>query len=106
MGFDFSAIGKLRKLFDMSVSKVRFLMRVSYDFTPINGKLYILDKPEVMALLDQAKNPFPQRPPKFIRSKLYKYHFTKSAEDTDWWTREEVGEYSPVFSKDDPPQGN
>jgi hypothetical protein len=68
--------------------------------------LYISDKPEVMALLDQTKNPFPQRPPKFIRSKLYKYHFTKSAEDTDWWTREEVGEYSPIFSKDDPPQGN
>jgi len=62
------------------------------------------NKPEVMALLDQTNNPFPQRPPKYIRSKLYKYHFTKSAEDTDWWTREEVGEYSPIFSKDDPPQ--
>ena len=68
--------------------------------------MYISDKPEVMALLDQTNNPFPQRPPKYIRSKLYKYHFTQSAEDTDWWTREEVGEYSPIFSKDDPPQGN
>ena len=56
-------------------------------------------KPEVLALLDQANNPFPKRPPQYIRSKLYKYHFTKSEKDIDWWTREEVGEYSPPFSK-------
>ena len=62
------------------------------------------DKPEVIALLDQTNIPFPRRPPQFIRSKLYKYHFTKSGQDTkDWWTRKEVGEYSPVFSKEDPP---
>lgn len=61
------------------------------------------NKPEVLALMDSSKNPFPKKPPVFIRSKLYKYHFTSNRDNMDWWTREEVGEYSPVISKDDPP---
>lgn len=52
--------------------------------------------------MDPLKNPFSQKAPKFIRSKLYKYHFTTINDGTsDWWTREEVGEYSPILTKDD-----
>ena len=55
-------------------------------------------RPEVLELLD-PESPFQgRRPPKFIRAKLYKYHF---AED-DWWRREEVGEYLPVLTLDNP----
>ena len=43
--------------------------------------------------------------PKLIRSKLYKYHFTLTGSNSqDWWTRTEVGEYTPVMALDDPPQ--
>ena len=42
-----------------------------------------------------------KKAPKFIRSKLYKYHFSKDSKD--WWTREEQSEYSPVMTIDDPP---
>ena len=67
--------------------------------------IYFPDKPEVLALLDQDKNPFPKKAPHFIRSKLFKYHFTGPNEKSDWWTRDEAEaiEYSPPVSKDDPP---
>ena len=53
--------------------------------------------------MDMSKNPFPKRAPKFLRSKKYHYHFTTDFSQPNWWTREEVGEYSPMISKDDPP---
>jgi len=56
-------------------------------------------QPEVLALIDQ--NPFPDRPPKFIRARLYDYHFTTPAErrkDGAWWHREYKGEYCPTLS--------
>ena len=46
--------------------------------------------PDVLRLL--ARNPFPDRPPKYVRGVLYRYSFG----DTTWWRRERVGEYSPV----------
>jgi hypothetical protein len=54
---------------------------------------------EVTNLL--AVNPFPDKPPKFIRAEFYDYHFT------DWstrrstaaiWSRTPLGEYFPVVS--------
>jgi hypothetical protein len=45
--------------------------------------------PEVLALL--AKNPFPDAPPRYLRSVQYDYHFTTRAERRDsgaWWRRE------------------
>ena len=55
-----------------------------------------------MALMDP--NQKLKKAPKFIRSKLYKYHFTSSLESSqDWWTRQEEREYSPVMTIDDPP---
>jgi len=56
---------------------------------------------EVLELLD-PESPFAERaPPKYIRAKLFKYHFTQSGKD--WWYREEQGEYMPIFTKDHKP---
>jgi predicted DCC family thiol-disulfide oxidoreductase YuxK len=48
--------------------------------------------PEVLALLRQ--NPFPELPPRYIRARLYNYHFTKRGAK-DWWIRDETGLYCP-----------
>jgi hypothetical protein len=62
------------------------------------AKLLANDKP-VLGLL--AGNPFPDKPPRFVRAELYLYHFTKSHADGAWWTRERVGHYLPPLSLDD-----
>ncbi len=57
------------------------------------------NQPEVLALL--AANPFPDRPPAFIRASLYQYHFAKPAErarEGNWWSREYKGLYFPEIS--------
>jgi len=56
-------------------------------------------KPEVLALL--AKNPFPDRPPRYLRALLYDYRFTAPAErraSGAWWKRKVTGFYCPVLS--------
>jgi predicted DCC family thiol-disulfide oxidoreductase YuxK len=55
--------------------------------------------PDVLALL--KTNPFPDKPPRYIRAQFYDYHFTDFAERRAtgaWWKRELIGEYSPVVS--------
>jgi hypothetical protein len=55
--------------------------------------------PDVLALL--AKNPFPDKPPHYIRAEFYDYHFTTFAERRTtgaWWKRELIGEYLPPVS--------
>jgi hypothetical protein len=52
-------------------------------------------EPSVVRLLQY--NPFPNAPPKFIRARVYQYHFTKFGQP-GWWTREERGLYFPVVS--------
>jgi hypothetical protein len=55
--------------------------------------------PEVLALL--AKNPFPDQPPKYIRARMYDYHFTdpKTRRETgNWWSRDGEREYLPAVS--------
>jgi hypothetical protein len=59
------------------------------------AKLLQNDKP-VLGLL--ANNPFPDKPPKFVRAELYLYHFTTSRADGAWWKREHVGHYLPPLS--------
>lgn len=50
-----------------------------------------------------AGNPFPDRPPRFIRAILYRYRFAKPGNpDGLWWRRERVGEWLPPLSADDP----
>ncbi|XP_012264453.2 lipase maturation factor 2-like [Athalia rosae] len=62
-------------------------------------------QPEVLALINQAKNPFRDSPPKYIKASLYHYHYTPWSQKSSstWWTREKVGEYFPIFSRDHPP---
>ncbi|HTL54303.1 MAG TPA: lipase maturation factor family protein [Candidatus Limnocylindrales bacterium] len=56
---------------------------------------------DVLHLLQ--KNPFPDRPPKYIRARLYTYQFTTPAERKQsgaWWKRQYRGEYLPRISLD------
>jgi hypothetical protein len=57
------------------------------------------DSPHVIDLME--KNPFPEKPPKYIRAWLYDYHFSSPAEKAQngsWWRREELGLYLPPVS--------
>lgn len=50
-------------------------------------------------------NPFPDRPPHFIRALLYEYHFTTPRERKEtgrWWVRRLNGTYFPSMSLDNP----
>jgi hypothetical protein len=52
-----------------------------------------------------AENPFPDKPPRFVRALLYEYRFTTPEERRKtgtWWARELRGEYFPAVSLDDP----
>ena len=55
--------------------------------------------PDVSGLF--AHNPFPQKPPRYIRATLYDYRFTTTAEHQQsgaWWKRRELREYLPAIS--------
>jgi hypothetical protein len=55
--------------------------------------------PDVLALLE--RNPFPDAPPRYIRSVVYDYRFTDVATRRAtgaWWRREPRGLYSPPQS--------
>lgn len=55
--------------------------------------------PPVLGLL--GGNPFPDRPPRYVRALLYDYRFTTGPERAAtgaWWSRTLVGAYSPVLS--------
>jgi hypothetical protein len=65
-------------------------------------KCLLENRPQVTRLL--ARNPFPNEPPRYIRSTLYVYHFTSLAEHGAtgaWWKREEQGLYLPAISLED-----
>jgi Lipase maturation factor len=54
---------------------------------------------DVVGLL--AGNPFPDRPPRWIRARMYRYTFTTGAERNAtgrWWNRELLSEYFPAVS--------
>ncbi|MCC8426505.1 lipase maturation factor family protein [Mucilaginibacter sp. UR6-11] len=49
-----------------------------------------------------AVNPFPDKPPRFIRATLYRYKFARPGNPQGLvWTREEIGEWLPVLSTGD-----
>jgi hypothetical protein len=54
-------------------------------------------KSEVLALLEH--NPFPERPPRYVRARLYDYRFTgwEDKRAGRWWQRREKGLYCPVL---------
>ena len=52
-------------------------------------------QPEVLALME--RNPFPDRPPRYVRALKYDYRFTDRATRAAtgaWWTRTPAGEYA------------
>jgi hypothetical protein len=56
---------------------------------------------DVIGLL--ARNPFPDKPPHYIRAMFYRYRFTTSEERQQtgaWWKRQELREYLPTISVD------
>lgn len=55
--------------------------------------------PEVLKLI--RENPFPDKPPRYIRALMYDYQFSSREEKKEkgwWWRRELVGSYSPVIA--------
>jgi hypothetical protein len=62
----------------------------------VNFMIHLLQgEPAVLRLL--AFNPFAEGPPKYVRARLYLYHFTRFGERA-WWRREEQGLYFPAVS--------
>jgi hypothetical protein len=50
-----------------------------------------------------AENPFPNKPPRYIRAMLYRYTFAKPGNPQGrYWNRQRVGLWIPVLSADDP----
>jgi hypothetical protein len=50
-----------------------------------------------------ASNPFPDKPPRFVRATLYRYRFAEPGNPNGlWWTREELGAWLPPLSIDNP----
>jgi lipase maturation factor 1 len=50
-----------------------------------------------------ARNPFPDKPPRYIRAMFYRYRFTTDEERRQtgaWWKRQELREYLPTISAD------
>ncbi|MGI9113964.1 MAG: membrane protein [Chthoniobacterales bacterium] len=47
-----------------------------------------------------AGNPFPEKPPHYIRARLYRYYFAPLGERA-WWKRALIGEWLPALSADD-----
>ncbi len=50
-----------------------------------------------------AINPFPDKPPRYIRAILYRYRFAPPGNpEGHWWTRERIDVWLPPLSADDP----
>jgi len=50
-----------------------------------------------------ARNPFPGKPPRYIRAVLYRYQFAEPGNSKgDWWEREKIDNWLPAMSVDDP----
>jgi hypothetical protein len=65
--------------------------------------VYELLRGNRMVLRLFSHNPFPGRPPRWIRVERYRYHFVSTAEHRHtgtWWWREDEGEYVPPLSLD------
>ena len=50
--------------------------------------------PEVLKLFE--KNPFPNAPPRLLRTRVFEYRFAPWSQPGVWWTRSEKGPYCPA----------
>lgn len=69
---------------------------------PLVARLLQGDKPTLSLM---SGNPFPDRPPRFVRARLYRYTFTSAAERKEtgrYWDRELLEEYLPPISMESP----
>ena len=61
--------------------------------------VFVVDRKLTVGALGLLEtNPFPNRPPKWIRASLFDYHFTTPAQrgkTGDWWTRKYLRLYMP-----------
>jgi hypothetical protein len=56
--------------------------------------------PGALSLL--STNPFPGRPPRFVRAAYYRYEFAPPGNpEGAWWSRQYLGEWLPPLSADD-----
>ena len=59
------------------------------------------NEPDAVSLF--AGNPFPDKPPRYIRAVLYRYEFAEPGNPEGlWWKRQQMGEWLPPLSTDDP----
>ena len=49
-----------------------------------------------------ASNPFPGKPPRYIRAILYRYKFSPANAEGIWWVRDRVSTWLSPMSADDP----
>jgi Lipase maturation factor len=50
-----------------------------------------------------SNNPFPNKPPRYVRAVLYIYAFAPPGNPAHaWWNRKELGLWLPPLSADDP----
>jgi hypothetical protein len=50
-----------------------------------------------------AGNPFPGKPPRYVRAVLYRYRFAKPGNPQGlWWNRERISIWIPALSANDP----
>jgi len=54
------------------------------------------NEPTVTALLE--RNPFPDKPPTYLRAQFYDYRYAEPGERGRWWNRRALGLYTPVVS--------
>ena len=47
-------------------------------------------------------NPFPEKPPRYIRAVLYRYSFVRPNPQGLWWKRDQLGLWLPPLAADDP----
>jgi hypothetical protein len=53
----------------------------------------LTNTPEVLKLFET--NPFPNAPPRFMRTRTFEYRFAPWSQKGVWWTRTETGAYCP-----------
>jgi len=69
------------------------------DIVPLTQQRLLQNSPDVLSLF--RANPFPQSPPRYVRTVLWQYWFTSFDEKHstgNWWRRKELGVYSPVLT--------
>lgn len=60
---------------------------------------FLQNESTVMSLV--RENPFPEKPPQFVRVRVFRYRFSDWGDEA-WWKREEKGLYLPPLSLRDP----